>query len=223
MPTAADPKPAADKPADPAPAAPTAPDVSKIPPDLLALVADPDRFKARLGEAQTAGQRALAKSLGFADVEAMTKALEAARKLEDAQKTDLQRLTDQVAALSPQAARATALEAAIAETLKAQEGAIPEASRGLLDLAPTDPADRLRWIATAQAKGLFAPASAAAAPAAAKATATTRAGGSAAAAPAAAKTQGGKLPSDMTESEFTAHKSQWLAQLGGRLASGNGS
>lgn len=125
-----------------------------------------DAFKARLDEAGSSREKQLLKEFGVKTAAELKTALEEGKKLREAQMTEQQRLEAQVKELSPVAAKSKSMEEDIAFFLQAEEQAIPEDKRGLLELAPgaEQPGARLRWIASAKAKGLFgatAPAAAA--------------------------------------------------------------
>ncbi len=171
-----------------------------------------EQFNARLASERETAQRKLLKDLGAEKPEDIKGALARLKEAEDAKKSDLEKLTGRVTELEPKAKRADELHAAIVGYLEAEEKAIPEDKRALLDLAP--PADqpdaRLRWIANAKAKGLFT----VAAPAAPekKEPTTTKAGNGLPPKPADAPAE--KRPKDMTDDEFREWNRQRLAALG---------
>ncbi len=68
------------------------------------------------------------------------------KEIEDAQKTEEQKLKDSLTELTPKAQRAERLEAALAAQLEASRKDLPAHIIGLLD--KLDTADQLEWIAT---------------------------------------------------------------------------
>ncbi|MDP9352118.1 MAG: hypothetical protein M3P51_11325 [Chloroflexota bacterium] len=68
------------------------------------------------------------------------------KEIEDAQKTEEQKLKDNLTELTPKAQRAERLEAALAAQLEASRKDLPAHIIGLLD--KLDTADQLEWIAT---------------------------------------------------------------------------
>lgn len=212
-----------------APAAPPAPAVAAPPPPAPPPVVAPPafaageefkamtaaQFAARLSAERESGMRALLKDLGVESPDVVKASLAKAREAELAQMTELQKLQALAESLKPQAARAATLEARIKAVLAAEEGAVPEAKRSLLDLAPTEPDARLEWLAKAKAAGLFktdAPA-APLAPAEPTTPANTRAGGTA---PAPNAPTAAKRPRDMTQAEYAAFLAQRNAQRTGQ-------
>jgi hypothetical protein len=117
----------------------------------------PEAFKARLESERAAGTKGLLASLGVDSPDAIKKALETLKKLESEKLSETERAAARIAELEPAAKKVADLETRIRKVLEVQEAAIPEAKRGLLDLAPpaTDAAARLEWIVTARAKGVF--------------------------------------------------------------------
>jgi hypothetical protein len=129
------------------PAVPVSPAITS---EQLAQAQDQARAKAR---------QDLLAELGYHDEAEAKAARDAQRKAEEAQKTELQRLTEAAAKLEPVSAEAKRYRAAVEAHLAAEIAALPEAKRALVDdLGPaaTDPAARLDWLSRAKAKGLFA-------------------------------------------------------------------
>lgn len=164
-----------------------------------------EQFNERLAQAEAAGSKKALAQLGAESIDAAKAALDADKKRRDAELSAQQKLDAQTQQLATASARATALEASVKGYLDAEEKAIPEDKRALLELAPpaTDPSARLQWIANAKAKGLFA---ATTAPAAASTPANTKAGGTAPATGNAATPQ--KKPSEMNDAEYAVWKQQ---------------
>lgn len=167
----------------------------------------PDAFKARLEAERQAGIKAALKDLGVDSLDVAKTRLTEDAKRREAEKSELQRAQDTAKDLEPKAKRADALEASVKRFLEAEEKAIPDAKKSLLDLAPpaTDPVGRLDWIANAKSKGLFGEA--------ATTPANTRAGGNP---PPASTTPGtaGKRPAEMTDAEYRA----WRAERDAKVA-----
>lgn len=157
----------------------------------------PEQFAARLKAEREAGQRAALGVLGVDSLDVAKARLEAQKQAELATLTEQQRLAKQLEELAPVAARAKAYEQTIAQTLASEESAIPEGKRGLLALAPIEPADRLAWLSKAKAAGLFSGGAAAGA----VAPVTTRAGGTA---PSPQQPTGPKPVKDMSPEEYRA-------------------
>lgn len=142
--------------ATPPPAPVASPPPATPPPGEEYRAMSPEAFKERLASERDAARRAQLKDLGFERSEDLKGALAKLKAREDADLSESQRIQKQLDDLAPRAKRAEALEARIKGVLEAEEGAIPDAKRALLELAPSDPADRLEWIARAKARGLFA-------------------------------------------------------------------
>ena len=111
----ATPEPAPQPPAEPPAATPPAPQGG-----------DPNWLAARLQREREASERRLAKDLGFTVAEAKEK-LVALRKLEDAQKSDTERLTERNTTLEARAKRADELEATIKARADIEMAALTEA------------------------------------------------------------------------------------------------
>ncbi len=199
----------------PAPAPTPAAPAPAVPPDLQALLSDPTKFAGRLEESKRAGQNAALQALGFKSIEEAKAAIDAHRAAEEAKKTELQKATEKAAALEKDAAEAKALRETIGTLLETEEKAIPPEKAPLLDkLAPpkSDPAARLKWIATARAEGIFG----AAAPAA---PAQSKAGGTPPPGAPPAKSEG-KAVKDMTDEEFARHRATWADQAAVKYSGG---
>jgi hypothetical protein len=76
-----------------------------------------------------------------------------AKELEDAQKSEAQKLQDQIKALEPFKAQAEEAERTFGVLLEAEIQAIPEALRGVIPDGTT--AQKLAWLQKAKAGGLF--------------------------------------------------------------------
>jgi hypothetical protein len=126
-----------------------------MPADLQKLIDNPDAFKERLAREREAGVKAVLKEHGFADAEAMKAFVASAKAKAEAEKTEAEKTSERIKALEPRAARAESLEKTVARYLEAEESAIQEDKRALLELAPADPEARLDWISKAKGKGLF--------------------------------------------------------------------
>jgi hypothetical protein len=121
-----------------------------------------EQFNARLAEAGDSAVKKLLEGLGLSKPEELKARITKAKELEQAQLSETEKLQARIKELETPASAAKVYEDAIKETLAIREKAIPETKRDLLELAPTDPAARLRWLTAAEAKGLFTVASAAA-------------------------------------------------------------
>lgn len=150
---------AAAQPAATQPASSLAPE---LPADLKELVNSPEAFKARLSKEREVGTKSMLKDLGFANVDEARTFLAQAKKDADAKKTEAEKMAERFAALEPKAKQAEQYERDIREYLEIEEKQIPEDKRSLLDLAPSadSPSARMKWIAAARARGLFAAATA---------------------------------------------------------------
>jgi len=176
----------------------SAPTIGATPPATLAPLVAPASPAVTSAQWAHAQEQARAKArqdllaeLGYQDEDEAKAAREAQRKAEEAQKTELQRLTEAAAKVEPLSAETKRYRAAVESHLAAEIAALPEAKRALVDdLGPaaTDPAARLEWLSKAKAKGLFAEAKATAA-AAPGPPATTMA-------PSGPATQPGQAPSE---------------------------
>jgi hypothetical protein len=167
----------------------------------------PEAFKARLAAEREAGAKGVLKDLGVEKADEAKARLAEDQKRRDAEKSELQRAQDEAKSLKPKAEKADTYEASLKRYLESEEKAIPEAKRGLLDLAPpaTDINARLDWISNAKAKGLFNVEAQQT-----QQNANTRAGGN----PPPAAKPGTKHPRDMSPEEFTAYQQAELTRLG---------
>jgi len=115
-----------------------------------------DQFNGRLKAEREAARREWLKDLGADKIEDVKARLAKASELENAQLSELEKAKKTAQELAGEAKRAQAYEASIKKYLEAEEAAIPEGKRSLLDLAPEQPEARLEWLAKAKTKGLFA-------------------------------------------------------------------
>lgn len=175
-----------------------------------------EQFNTRLHEAGQTAVRTVLKELGFEKVEDAKARLTKAGEIEKAQMSELDRAKATAKELSSKAANADRYETAIKSYLEAEEKAVPDAKRDLLDLAPpaTDPAARLDWISKAKAKGVFNVTS----PAETKTETKTDAKPANSIAgngnPPAPKNGTAKSPLEMTAEEYAKFKAEQLTSLG---------
>jgi hypothetical protein len=211
--------PPASAPVTSAPAAPAAtptpaavPAAAAVPEDQKKLLENPDTLNARLAEAREAEQRKLFKGLNVKDMAEASAKLAELKKLQDAQLSEQERVAKQLAELQPKAERAGVLEQTVREYLAIEEGLVPEGKKGLLDLAPPaeQPEARLKWIASAKAKGLFTEATTPVPAAAPTTPANTRAGITPPPTPAPMNST--RHPRDMTPEEFKRYEEQKKAE-----------
>lgn len=120
--------------------------------------AEPAWLKGRLERAERAAEERAIKALGFGSADDAKKAIEAARAATESQKTEEQRLREQVAQLDPLKTRLAERDAVLGEFAKTELAALTEKHRAVVvDLAGDDPAAQLRAIAKMRANGLLAP------------------------------------------------------------------
>ncbi len=161
----------------------------------------PAQFAARIAAATAAGASGVHKELGTENIADAKARLADDAKRREAEKSELQRVTETAESLKPKAKRAEILEERIKGYLAIEEAAIPEDKKPMLELAPTEPDARLDWIMRAKGKGLFAAAVAAVAPAEPAKLATSKAAGTP---PPPANGTVEKKPKDMNPAEFKA-------------------
>lgn len=131
------------------PAAPIAP--TAAPPATTANPAQvnmsSDILKSRLDEAASSARAKLLKELGFDKPEDAKAAIAAAKAAEDAKKTETERLTAQIAELTPQAQRAKDLEAVVKARAESELASLTDAQRAaVVALGGEDHAAQLRAI-----------------------------------------------------------------------------
>lgn len=116
-----------------------------------------EQFNARLQAEREAGAKGALGAIGVESVDVAKARVAKAAELERASLSESEKAQARIKELEPAAANAAKFEEALKRQLKATLESIPEAKRGLLDLAPaeTDPVARLDWITNARAKGLF--------------------------------------------------------------------
>lgn len=146
---------------DTAPAAPAAASPTVAPTETPSAQHDfqrmsAEQFSARLKSERESARREYLKDLGVEKIEDVKARFAKAAELEAAQLSELEKWQKKAADYEPHVKRAASFEASIKKYLEAEEAAIPEAKRGLMELAPEQPEDRLAWIAKAKAAKLFA-------------------------------------------------------------------
>lgn len=202
----------------PAPAAPTAatstaPTAPAPGEEFKAMT--PEQFAARLAKERGLGVAEWIKGAGFSKAEEAAATLKAARDQAEAQKTELQKLTERAASLEPRAKAADTYEAELKKYAEQEFKALPdEAQKFVTAQAGDDALARLRAITGMRESGILAKLTAPAAPAdpAKPAAANTRAGGTP---PAPAPPTGQKHPRDMTPAEFKQFEREQLAKRAG--------
>ena len=147
----------------------------KVVPDapVAAEQPDPSWLNARLERAKAAAMNDIARMLGVDNLDKAKAQLEAARKLEDERKTELQRLTERTVALEAAAKRAEQLEGVLSQRAEVELSTLTDAQRAAVtSLAGDDKAAQLRaitalrptWQAAAAAAAAAAPTAPTAAP-----------------------------------------------------------
>jgi hypothetical protein len=212
QPTSAQPPPANSA----APAAPALP-----PPGEEYKSMTPEAFRARLADAEAAGEKRLLKALGVEKLEDVKGAFAKLKDIENANLTATERMKKQLEELTPKAARADALLPIVEMHAKLEFDRLPPAlQKYVQSIAGDDPAARLRAINAARESGVFdalTKSTAASEDAAKKAAdaakplANSRAGTTP---PAPAGPTPAKLPRDMTEAEFRQYQAERRARLG---------
>ena len=164
----------------------------------------PEAFKARLDAERASGLKAALKDLGFDKLDDAKAKIAAAKAVEDAQKTELQKATERATALEGDAAKAKAYGETIAIYAKSELEALPAELKALvLAQAGEDAHAQLKTIAALRSSGTLAKFAATPAPA------NSKAGG---AAPVPADKQG-KTPEQMTPEERRLREREYLANL----------
>ncbi len=157
--------------ATPPAAAPAAASTAAAPaaaaaPAIESITLPKDAFDERLAKAASAAERKFLKDLGFDKPEDAKAALGKLRTLEDAQKTDRERLEGRIKELEPKASRADVLSKRFEATVTAEFNALDEKVRTAIDkLADGDADKRYEQMEFLRASGLLG--ATAAAPAAA--------------------------------------------------------
>lgn len=136
--------------------------------------ADPEWLGKRIEQAKRNAEKEasakLLKDLGVDSVDAAKARIAAAKAAEDASKTELQKATERVTALTPLAQRAEALAKVVGDRAALEMSSLTEAQREtVVGLAGDDPAAQLQTIDRLKKGGLLAAPAAPAAPAAAPA------------------------------------------------------
>jgi hypothetical protein len=180
-----------------------------------------EQLKELMARERETAVREVLKQLGFKTVDEAAGALKRGKELENANKTELERLREAAAKVEPLSQESNTLRGAVEQYLKAEIEALPEDKRALVDeLGPPadQPAARLEWLAKAKKKGLFT-AAAPAAPAAAateQRPANTRAGAGAPPPPAANQAPQKKRPIEMTPAERQQALASYQAEQASR-------
>lgn len=143
-------------PAAPAATATTAPAATPAPGEEYKGMS-PEAFKARLEAERTAGVKAALKELGFDKLDDAKARVAAAKSLEDAQKSELQRATERAAQLEARAKAADSYEATIKRYADQELGGLSPEAKRLVELqAGEDPHARLQAIANLRESGMLA-------------------------------------------------------------------
>jgi NAD-dependent DNA ligase len=103
----------------------------------------------RIEQAKRSAMAETLKALGVADVESAKAAIAKARELEEASKTEIQRLSEKALALEPLAKRAAELDATVARYADAELAMLSEAQRAAVAAIAGD--DKARALATIDA------------------------------------------------------------------------
>ena len=142
---------------------PAAPEKPRVQADAL----PPEALKARLDAAKETARREMLAELGASDPKDVKASLAELKKRQDAERSEVERLTAQAKDLEAKAARADALSAVIAGRASAELGALGEQERAFVTAeAGDDPARQLATIDRMRASGLLKTAAPAVAPAA---------------------------------------------------------
>jgi hypothetical protein len=141
----------------PAAAAPAAtPPAATVEP-TTAKEGDPNWLKQRIEQNSKSTQAKFLKDLGVTTIEEAKAKIEAAKKLEDDKKSEIQRVQDQLKALEPEAEKAKRLETTVTAYAAREMGALTEAQKTtIIGLAGEDPAKQLETIEKLKAGGLLA-------------------------------------------------------------------
>jgi len=106
----------------------------------------PAQLKERLDESRVAGEKALAAQLGV-PVEEAKKLIADAKARDDANKSEVQRLTEQLAAAQAKSARLGVLEETVTGRAAVEFGALSDVQKAAVEtIAGSDPAARLKTI-----------------------------------------------------------------------------
>lgn len=147
-------------------ATPAAPDKPRV----QAADLPPEALKARLDAAKETARREMLAELGVSDPKDVKAALAELKKRQDAERSEVERLTAQTKELEGKASRADTYAAVIAGRASAELAALDEKARGFVTAeAGDDPARQLATIDRMRASGLLSSTPPAPAPAAAPA------------------------------------------------------
>ncbi len=140
------------------PAAPSAPQATQQTADDQ----NPPWLKGRLDRERDTVTRQLLAELGVTDAKDAKASIDALKKLQEAQKTEEQRLREQAARVQPLESEVASLKAAVAAQAAETLAALTDAQRAAVrDIAGDDPAAQLRTIVNLRKSGMLAaPASA---------------------------------------------------------------
>lgn len=117
-----------------------------------------DAFNKRLADARDSGVKEALKALGVEKIEDAKALLDFAKQAKDAQKTEFEKLQDQIKALEPKAQKAEAYEKLVADMVTAQFEGLPDAAKAAIDkVANGDPQERLRMMNVMRDAGLLNP------------------------------------------------------------------
>lgn len=131
---------------------PAAPEKPRVQADAL----PPEALKARLDAAKETARREMLAELGASDPKDVKASLAELKKRQDAERSEVERLTAQAKDLEAKAARADALSAVIAGRASAELGALGEQERAFVTAeAGDDPARQLATIDRMRASGLL--------------------------------------------------------------------
>lgn len=115
-----------------------------------------DAFNKRLADARDSGVKEALKALGVEKIEDAKALLDFAKQAKDAQKTEFEKLQDQIKALEPKAQKAEAYEKLVADMVNAQFEALPDAAKSAIDKqANGDPQERHRLMQVMREAGLL--------------------------------------------------------------------
>ena len=131
----------------------TAPEGTTAPtePVILPTAApsEPEWLPARLERAKQAARADVLRELGAESLDAAKARIVAAKAAEDAQKSELQRLTERIAALEPSAAKVAELQAVVAQHADAELAKLTDEQRAAVTAIAGD--DKARALATVEA------------------------------------------------------------------------
>jgi len=125
----------------------TATEIASIAP--TATPSEPNWLPERLERAKQAARAEILKDLGAESLDAAKARIVAAKAAEDAQKSELQRLTERIAALEPSAAKVAELQAVVAQHADAELAKLTDEQRAAVTAIAGD--DKARALATVEA------------------------------------------------------------------------